>query len=132
MKPLTINVQISKCPKQYESVRLGGEWTVEEGETVEQAMSKALEMLNQFYVESQKPKEQKAAAPKKEEAKADPTPAAEKPAKQRLSFEKDSKTLQAVCKRLEAGVKLGKVLEYYEPDEQAMRALELAAKLNEK
>ena len=38
MKPTTINVQITKCPKQYEAVRLGLEATLDPGETVEGAI----------------------------------------------------------------------------------------------
>ena len=30
MKPTTINVQITKCPKQYEAVRLGMEASLEQ------------------------------------------------------------------------------------------------------
>lgn len=124
MKPITINVQISKCPKQYESIRLGGEWTLEEGETEQQAMSKALEMLEQFYAEHtcQKPKTESA-----------PAQIAEKPkGKTPLKMEADAKTIEAICKRIESGVSLEKVLEFYEPDENAMKVLKMAAKLNEK
>ena len=63
MKAITINVQISKSPKQYESIRLGGEWSVEEGETVESTMAKAYEQLNAIYADMLNPK------PKTEEKK---------------------------------------------------------------
>lgn len=131
MKPITINVQISKCPKQYESVRLGGEWTVDEGETAEQVMAAALAELNKFYAESQAPKpkaDPAPATPAAAAAAAAPAPAADK--KKPLSFGKDTKTIQAICKRIEAGTPLDKVLEFYEPDEQTMAVLKLAADFN--
>lgn len=122
MKAITINVQISKCPKQYESIRLGGEWSVEDGETVESAMAKAYEQLNAIYADMLNPK------PKTEEKK----PEEKKPesGKTPLSFDNDAKTLKQICKRIEDGVKLDKVLEYYEPDEQAMAVLKAAAEFN--
>lgn len=114
MKVITVNVQISKCPKQYESVRLGGEWTVDDGETPEQVMAAALEILNQFYAESQQPKQ-----------KAEPMANG----KQRLTFENDKKTLEAICKKIQGGTPIETVLKYYEPDEEAMKVLNLAANI---
>lgn len=133
MKVQTINVQISKCTKQYESVHLGGEWTVDEGETAEEVMSKALEILNQFYADSQKPKTAKPVEPKpavKEPEEKSEASAESKPAKQPLRFTEDGKTLAAIAKRIEAGVKLDKVLEFYEPDADAMKVLKAAAEFN--
>lgn len=128
MKPITINVQISKCPKQYESIRLGGDWTLEEGETEQQAMSKALAMLEQFYAEhtGQKPKTESALAPAP--AKTDDKPSGKTP----LKMETDAKTIEQICKRIESGVKLETVLMYYELDADAMKVLELAAEMNKK
>ena len=51
MKPTTINVQITKCPKQYEAVRLGLEATLDPGDTVENAIKEATAQLNAIYVE---------------------------------------------------------------------------------
>lgn len=135
MKVQTINVQITKCPKPYESVRLGGEWTVDKGETAEEVMSKALEILNQFYADSINQKAPKtvdakpaAAEPEKEhEEKPEAEPEKKK---QPLRFMEDSKTLSAIAKRIEAGIKLDKVLEFYEPDADAMRVLKAAAEFN--
>lgn len=147
MKVQTINVQISKCPKQYESVRLGGEWTVDKGETAEEVMEKALDILNQFYADSLKPKAPKGAAADAVKTAATGADAGEpdanakepettgnvaedKSKKTPLRFNEDSKTLRAICKRIEAGVKLDKVLDFYEPDADAMRVLKAAAEFN--
>lgn len=51
MKPTMINVQITKCPKQYEAVRLGMDASLDEGETVESAIKAATEQLNAIYAE---------------------------------------------------------------------------------
>lgn len=117
MKPITINVQISKCPKQYESIRLGGEWMVEDGETPEDVMRQAIDTLNKFYDEQTgaKPKEQ-------------PQPKSE--AKKPLHINTDASTIQSIVKRIESGVKLEKVLEFYEPDNEVLNVLKLAAETN--
>lgn len=64
MKPFTINVQITKCPKQYEAVRLGMECTLDSGETAEQAIKEAHAQLNAICAEMISPAKQKQAAPK--------------------------------------------------------------------
>ena len=51
MKPFSINVQITKNPKQYEAVRLGMECTLDSGETAEQAIKEATAQLNAIYAE---------------------------------------------------------------------------------
>jgi hypothetical protein len=125
MKPLTINVQITKCPKQYEAVRLGGDWTVDEGESAESVIKQATAELNRIYAEMYAPK------PAAAEAKAEPAPAAEKPAKKEpLKFE-DARVQQAV-KRMENNPEkkkeiYNKMLEYFEPDAEALKVLQLAA-----
>ena len=51
MKPTTINVQITKCPKQYEAVRLGMEASLEQDESVESAIYAATSQLNTIYAQ---------------------------------------------------------------------------------
>ena len=132
MQAITINVQISKCPRQYECVRLGGEWTVESGETPESVMARALEILNAFYEESQRGTK---AVEQKVEQRVEPKveqkveqKAVEPIIKTPLTMS-DTKTLNAICRRIEVGVKLEQVLEYYEPDDEALAVLKLASKL---
>ena len=46
MEPTTINVQITKNPKQYEAVRIGLEANLEYGENIEHAIKSATAQLN--------------------------------------------------------------------------------------
>lgn len=52
------------------------------------------------------------------------------PKKERLT--KDSNKLQAILNRMQQGVSIDKVLEFYEPDETAMQVLEMQEMLNNK
>lgn len=125
MKAITINVQITKCPKQYEAVRLGGEWTVDEGENVESTIKAATAELNRIYAEMYAPK------PAAAEAKTEQAPAAEKVIKKEsLKFE-DPRVQQAV-KRMEQNPDKKReiydnMLKYFEPDAGALKTLKLAA-----
>lgn len=126
MKPTTINVQITKNPKQYEAVRLGLEASLDAGETVESAIKAATAQLNAIYAEMYAPKEK-------------PSQSAEKAAtngtgirKEKLTFE-DAR-LQEIVRRMErepARVQelYASTLKYFEPDANAMKVLELAANI---
>lgn len=126
MKQTTINVQITKTPRPYESVRLGGEWSLGEGEDATQAMAQALEQLNRFYADMM-------AQAKVEKAKAaeTATTAATTGGKMLLVWDRDMRVVNKIVKRIQSGVSLDKVLEYYEPDSSCMNVLKLAAELNE-
>ena len=52
------------------------------------------------------------------------------PKKERLT--KDSNKLQAILNRMQQGVSIDKVLEFYDPDETAMQVLEMQEMLNNK
>lgn len=145
MKPTTINVQITKCPKQYEAVRLGMEASLETGESVESAIEAATSQLTEIYNQmhtggAKAPQVQAPAAP------ATPAPApAQEPAKpavkkaapanderELLTF--DDKRVQQIVKRLEKNPdKKAEILEnvqkYYRCDEQVASVLGLAEKL---
>lgn len=145
MKPTTINVQITKCPKQYEAVRLGMEASLEPGESVESAIEAATSQLTEIYNQmhtggAKAPQVQAPAAP------ATPAPApAQEPAKpaakkaapanderELLTF--DDKRVQQIVKRLEKNPdKKAEILEnvqkYYRCDEQVASVLGLAEKL---
>lgn len=147
MKPTTINVQITKCPKQYEAVRLGMEASLEPGESVESAIeaatSQLTEIYNQMHTGGAKARigasstapaaPAPAPAPAQEPAK----PAAKKAApandeRELLTF--DDKRVQQIVKRLEKnpGQKaeiLANVQKYYRCDEQVASVLGLAEKL---
>ena len=142
MKTISINVQITKCPKQYEAVRLGVEVTLEPGENEADAIKTADQFLREQYAALygeplQTAKPVPAAAP------SNPTPAQgvetktakEPPAsdkRERLEF--SDKRVQQIVKRMEAQPGRAKeileqTLKYFDPTEEVMKTLNLAAKL---
>ena len=130
MKAITINVQITKCPKQYEAVRLGGEWTVDAGESAESVIKAATAELNRIYAEMYPPKQT-------EQPKA-PADDADAPAKKEvLTFE--DKRVQQIVNRIEkAGgdkAKIDNILKqvdiYYTYDDNVKNVFIAAAKLNQ-
>lgn len=162
MKPFSINVQITKCPKQYEAVRLGMECTLDSGETAEQAIKEAHAQLNAIYAEmispakpkaapqqaqetpKAKPAEPQPAAPEPQPAAPQPVAQEPKPAPQPVAQEPqpiqreqlkfgDPRITKAV-KRMEkdpskAAEVYSNMLKYFDPDEQTLNVLKLAAKL---
>lgn len=133
MKPTTINVQITKCPKQYEAVRLGMECTIDAGETVESAIKAATEQLTAIYEDMINPKP--AAAPATSapaQAPQEPAPAPAPAQKERLEF--GDKRVQQIVRRMEKTPEKAKdileqTLKYFEPTEQVLNVLKLAAKI---
>ena len=128
MKPTTINVQITKCPKQYEAVRLGMEASLEPGESVESAIYAATSQLNTIYAQMytgvvKAPQAQNSAAPAQN--KTDKV----KDERELLTF--GDKRVQQIVNRLEKnpGQKdeiLANVQKYYRVDEQVAKVLGLA------
>lgn len=49
MKGLTINLQLVKNLGNYETIRLGGEWSLDEGETEIDALQKANRIINEAF-----------------------------------------------------------------------------------
>lgn len=142
MKPTTINVQITKCPKQYEAVRLGVEASLEPGESVESAIEAATSQLTEIYNQmntggAKAPQVQAPAAPAPAPAQEPAKPAAKKAApandeRELLTF--DDKRVQQIVKRLEKNPDkkaeiLANVQKYYRCDEQVASVLDLAEKL---
>ena len=142
MKTTSINVQITKCPKQYEAVRLGLEATLEPGESEADAIKTADQFLREqyaaLYVEPlQAAKPVPAAAPSnpKPAQGAETKTAKEPPAsdkRERLEF--SDKRVQQIVKRMEAQPGRAKeileqTLKYFDPTEEVMKTLNLAAKL---
>ena len=128
MKPTSINVQITKCPKQYEAVRLGMECTIDAGETVESAIKAATEQLTAIYEGMINPQAKPAAAP----AAPAPEPAKE-PTRERLEF--GDKRVQQIVRRMEKNPEkaediMAQTLKYFEPIEQVLNVLKLAAKIS--
>ena len=148
MEVLTINVQITKTPRQYEAVRLGMEATVNRNETAEDAIKEATRRLNELYDEMYTQKTKGGAEGKKPAPQA-PAPQAPAPApepakaqegepdeRELLTF--NDKRLQKIIARIEKakddkGRKevLKNVAKYYKLDEGAAKAIALAAQINQ-
>lgn len=128
MKPTTINVQITKCPKQYEAVRLGMEASLEQGESVESAIYAATSQLNTIYTQMytdvvKATQEQNSAAPAQNKA--------DKVKDERELLTVGDKRVQQIVNRLEKnpGQKaeiLANVQKYYRVDEQVAKVLGIA------
>ncbi len=142
MKAISINVQITKCPKQYEAVRLGIETTLEPGENEADAIKAADKFLREQYAALyeqplQTAQQTPAAAPSNpkpaqsvETKTAKETPASDK--RERLEF--SDKRVQQIVRRIEtqpgrAKEILEQTLKYFKPTEEVMKTLNLAAKL---
>lgn len=142
MKTISVNVQITKCPKQYEAVRLGLEATLEPGENEADAIKNADQFLREQYAALygeplQAAKPVPAAAPNNpkpaqgvETKTAKEPPASDK--RERLEF--SDKRVQQIVKRMEAQPGRAKeileqTLKYFDPTEEVMKTLNLAAKL---
>ena len=142
MKTTSINVQITKCPKQYEAVRLGVEVTLEPGENEADAIKTADQFLREQYAALygqplQTAQPVPAAAPGNpkpaqgvETKTAKEPPASDK--RERLEF--SDKRVQQIVKRMEAQPGRAKeileqTLKYFDPTEEVMKTLNLAAKL---
>jgi len=142
MKTISVNVQITKCPKQYEAVRLGVEVTLEPGENEAEAIKTADQFLREQYAALygqplQTAQPVPAAAPGNpkpaqgvETKTAKEPPASDK--RERLEF--SDKRVQQIVKRMEAQPGRAKeileqTLKYFDPTEEVMKTLNLAAKL---
>lgn len=142
MKTISVNVQITKCPKQYEAVRLGVEVTLEPGENEADAIKTADQFLREQYAALygeplQAAKPVPAAAPSNpkpaqgvETKTAKEPPASDK--RERLEF--SDKRVQQIVRRMEAQPGRAKeimeqTLKYFDPTEEVMKTLNLAAKL---
>lgn len=149
MRVTTINVQITKQPKQYEAVRLGMEVSLDSGENEQDVIKAVNDELLAIYADMYAPKQAAPAAtpaaaavtapaePKTEEKPAENKPEnkpEEKPAeKEFVKF--GSKRLQQIVARIEKTPERGaEIVErahnFYDFDEESERVLSLAIKLN--
>ena len=128
MKPTTINVQITKCPKQYEAVRLGMEASLEQGESVESAIYAATSQLNTIYAQMYT---DVVKATKAQDLAAQAQNKADKVKDERELLTVGDKRVQQIVNRLEKnpGQKaeiLANVQKYYRVDEQVAKVLGIA------
>ena len=136
MKTASINVQITKCPKQYEAVRLGVEIQLEPGDVEADVIKTADQFLREQYaalygepVPAAAPGNPKPAQGVETKTAKEP-PASDK--RERLEF--SDKRVQQIVKRMEAQPGRAKeileqTLKYFDPTEEVMKTLNLAAKL---
>lgn len=154
MKTTSINVQITKCPKQYEAVRLGMEIQLEPGDVEAEVIKAAHAELCKTYDALMDPAKvmdgaevakanQAEANAKPAAAPADPKPApeakepAKEPAKELAKKEPlvfGDPRVQQIVRRMEkdpskAADVMDNALKYFEPDAQVMNVLKLAAKI---
>ena len=118
MKQTTINAQITKNLGNYESVRLGGEWSIDENENTEQAYRNALEQLNQVFEELYHPKQNATQNEKNVQN-----------AKQVVEF--GTPLLQSICNRIaeKADLTLEKIEQYYDLTPEAKKTIMIAIKM---
>ena len=123
-----INVQITKCPKQFEAVRLGLDASLDAGETIESAIKAATEQLNAIYAEMYAPQQKVDQNSEK---------AATNGSKEVLTFE--DKRTQQICDRIDRSDTIERVKEiekqtmkYFEPTAEAKKAIALAIELKTK
>ena len=118
MKQTTINAQITKNLGNYESVRLGGEWSIDENENTEQAYRDALEQLNKVFDELYHPKQKDAQNEKQVQN-----------AKQVVEF--GTPLLQSICNRIaeKADLTIEKIEQYYDLTPEAKKTVLLAIKM---
>lgn len=145
MRVTTINVQITKQPKQYEAVRLGMEVSLDSGENEQDVIKAVNDELLAIYADMYAPKQAAQAAVQAAvpaAPKADDKPAEnnsenkpeEKPAEKEL-VKFGSKRLQQIVARIEKTPERGAEIverahKFYDFDEESERVLELAIKLN--
>lgn len=118
MKQTTINAQITKNLGNYESVRLGGEWSIDEIENQEQAYRNALAQLNQIFDELYHQKQKDTQNEKKVQN-----------AKPVVEF--GTPLLQSICNRIDekADLTLDKIEQYYDLTPEARKTIMIAIKM---
>ena len=117
MKQTTINIQITKNLGNFESVRLGGEWSIDEGENTAQVYRDALIQLNQVFDELYHPKQNATQNEKQQNAK------------QVVEF--GTPLLQSICNRIaeKADLTLDMIEQYYDLTPEAKKTIMIAIKM---
>ena len=117
MKQTAIDIQITKNLGNYESVRLGGEWSIED-EDPSQAYRSALAQLNQVFDELYPTKKKYAKNEKNVQN-----------AKQVVEF--GTPLLQSICNRIaeKADLTLEKIEQYYDLTPDAKKTIMIALKM---
>ena len=117
MKQTTINIQVTKNLGNYESVRLGGEWSIED-EDPAHAYRSALAQLNQVFEELYHQNKKDAQNEKQVQN-----------SKQVVEF--GTPLLQSICNRIaeKADLTLDKIEQYYDLTPEAKKTVMIALKM---
>lgn len=124
MKAITINLKLTKNIGNYQSVALGGEWSVDEGESVTSAMSNAKAQLEQAFCEMYT-----AQPAKVETAVAEKPQIVAEPEDKREFVEFGTDLLKRICARAQAGVPMETIEKYYRLSDEARKCVEIAIKI---
>lgn len=118
MRQTSIEIQITKNLGNYESVRLGGEWSIDENENPAEAYRSALVQLNQVFDELYHPKQNATQNEKQVQN-----------AKQVVDF--GTPLLQSICNRIaeKADLTLEKIEQYYDLTPDAKKTVIIALKM---
>lgn len=146
MKLNTINLQVVINLGNYETMRLGAEWTPDENQTLDEAMAMAdrelrdaaAKVLDERKNPQPQPTRQQAieaeeqtAKVEAEAAKSAENPDLEEDARELVAF--NTKKFANIIKRIEAGVPLSTVEQHFKFDAEGTRLVaELCEKLNKK
>lgn len=145
MRVTTINVQITKQPKQYEAVRLGMEVSLDSCENEQDVIKAVNDELLAIYADMYAPKQAAPAAvpaavpaapndeDKPAENKSEKKPEEKQAEKEFVKF--GSKRLQQIVARIEKTPERGADIvksahNFYDFDEESERVLAIAIKLN--
>lgn len=125
MKAKTINLQLVKNIGNYESVRIGGEWSVEKGDDINECMSKACDELNEAFAVLREADKLKAERTAEEKAIAE----ARSTGKEFLQWgtPKMKQVIEAV---MQGRADLDKVKEYYTLTNDTEKMINFAVTLN--
>lgn len=135
MKAITINLKLTKNIGNYQSVAIGGEWSVDEGESVTDAMSNAKAQLEQAFCEMYTAQPAKAEPivaekPQKQtQSKQVVEPIAAEPEDKREFVEFGTDLLKRICARAQAGVDMATIEKYYRLSDEARKCVEIAIKI---
>ena len=126
MKQTAINIQITKNLGNYESVRLGGEWSIDEIENPEQAYRNALAQLNQVFDELYHTKQNE-----KQNATKNATQNEKNVQNAKQVVEFGTPLLQSICNRIaeKADLTLDKIEQYYDLTPEAKKTIMIALKM---
>lgn len=138
MKLTTINLQIVRNLGNYESVRLGGEWSIDKEDpqkAFKDAQSELLAIANQLYPRAKSEPQNAKNEPAKTTAKQveEIMPPVEGPNDNRPEVRFGDPTLQQICNRiqqLDGDIALGTIKKYYRLSNKAEAVVNAAISFN--